>query len=460
MPVNSEIARGYKSPEFMTPAQGISLANVARQGQLQQVQLEEAQVNQQKQNALRQVLQTATDPSTGRLTPQGLSQITQLEPKMGLELTGQQEKLRLQDLAFNDKKNEVLKNIGTTYVRSYDRHLQQTGGNKEQATGFAKSEALAAIDELDKNGTLRLNGLDAQSIQGLRNLQDPEQTRSIVRALGGSVEEPEPVSTLGKLEKDYRAGRIGKKDYEAQKAKIEAPTQIMLNQNAPMDTETKRFLAKQYLAGDRTVLTGLARNPQLISEMRQTIRQVAQENGHSPEYVAAKIAEFEGIKSGERTLGTRTANIEMAGTEAQNLAPLALEASKGVDRTRFPTLNAIIMAGEKGTGDPNVVRLGIATNSLINVYARAINPQGVGTVHDKIHARELLSSAWSNGQYETGVDQLMKEIAAARKSPGQVRAAFREGITGETAPEAPATGAYSDAAKEKRYQEWKKKNGG
>lgn len=194
-----------------------------------------------------------------------------------------------------------------------------------------------------------------------------------------------------------------------------------------------RFMAEQYLAGDRTVVSNLGRGAQggeNILRFRQAIHRVAKEKGMSGSAVAAKIAEFEGIKAGERTLGNRTANIEMAVTEAQQMAPLALQASEGVDRTKFPALNAVIQAAERGTGDENVVRLGVATNSLINIYARAISPTGVPTVSDKDHARELLSSAWSKGQYRAGVDQLMKELAAARKAPGKVREEFREAVTG------------------------------
>jgi hypothetical protein len=41
----------------------------------------------------------------------------------------------------------------------------------------------------------------------------------------------------------------------------------------------------------------------------------------------ANQARFSGEKAGQRTLGTRTANIEMAATEAASLADLAKQAS-------------------------------------------------------------------------------------------------------------------------------------
>ena len=122
----------------------------------------------------------------------------------------------------------------------------------------------------------------------------------------------------------------------------------------------------------------------------------------------------------------------MAVSEANQLVPLALDASAKVNRTNYPSLNTVLIAAAKGTGDPNVVKLGVATNSLINTYARAINPSGVPTVSDKEHARELLENAWSKGQYSAAVSQLKLEMDAAAQSPDIVRERLRNAIPGVT----------------------------
>lgn len=224
---------------------------------------------------------------------------------------------------------------------------------------------------------------------------------------------------------------------EMQRQGLDFRREMFKSRNNPeslLSADDAKFMAEQYLAGDRTVVANLGRGAQggeNILRFRMAVTKQAKEQGLSPAAVAAKIAEFEGIKAGERTLGTRTANIEMAVSEAQQMAPLAVQASDKVDRTKFPSLNSIILAGEKGTGDENVVRLGVATNSLINIYSRAISPTGVPTVHDKEHARELLSTAWSKGQFNAAVDQMMQELAQARKAPGIVRREFKDAVTGE-----------------------------
>jgi hypothetical protein len=196
-----------------------------------------------------------------------------------------------------------------------------------------------------------------------------------------------------------------------------------------IDDETMTAMARQYLAGDRTVFHNLGRGAQAadnIIRLRTRIAEIAKTVGISPEDIAVITAEYEGLKAGNRSLGTRTAAIETAVSGAMRLAPLAVRASDAVDRTQFPSLNAVLLAFEKGVGDENVVRLGIAVNSLINVYARAINPTGVPTVSDKNHARELLASSWSQGQFRAGIDQLMLELESERQAPKDAREQLRK----------------------------------
>ena len=176
----------------------------------------------------------------------------------------------------------------------------------------------------------------------------------------------------------------------------------------------------------------------IVSLRGEVAKQMA-ERGMSGADMATKMAEFEGLKAGERTLTQRTANIGMRIAEAKTFAPLALAASEKVDRTRFPTINSLLLAAEKGTGGEDVVRLSVATQSLLNAYAAAVTPTGTPTEGAQARAHELLDKAWSQGQFKTAIDQLMKEMEAASKSPGMVREEFRRGAD-------PATGAATPSA--------------
>jgi len=161
-------------------------------------------------------------------------------------------------------------------------------------------------------------------------------------------------------------------------------------------------------------------------------------SGVSAKAMLLNQAEFQGLKAGERTLGNRTANIEMAVNEADQLADLAGKASEDFKRTGYKKLNDLYQAVEAGTASPELRRFVAANTSFINAYARAISPSGVPTVSDKEHAREMLSTAFSEGDYAATIDQLKKEMSAAKKSPGMVREGFREGYGDKGALRAPA----------------------
>lgn len=223
-------------------------------------------------------------------------------------------------------------------------------------------------------------------------------------------------------------------DIMQQSANTRATTAQGGGDDAKLSADDMSFMAKQYLAGDKSVLQNLGRGVQgsrnLIA-LRKSIRSEAEDAGMQPSEVAARMAEFEGVKSGERTLGTRTANAGMAVNEANQFATNALAASEKVDRTQYPSLNKAIQAAERGSGGTDVVELATYTNSLINAYARAVSPTGSPTVSDKEHAREILDTAYSKGQFAAAINAMKKEMAAAQASPGQVRSEFRSAVTGD-----------------------------
>jgi|GEM_PF-5502294 len=202
--------------------------------------------------------------------------------------------------------------------------------------------------------------------------------------------------------------------------------------NAALDPEDLHFMAQQYLAGDRTVLQNLGRGAQgskNLVALRNEVRKQAEAQGMTGKDLAASVAEFEGIKSGERALGTRTAQAGMAVNEAGQFADIAQQASEQVPRSQFVPANKALQAYETNTGDPKIVAFGAATNSLINAYARAVSPSGTPTVSDKEHARDMLNTAQTPEQYASVVSMMKREMSAAQASPGQVRSEFREAVT-------------------------------
>src|SRR5437899_2614689 len=201
MPIDSAIPLSYKpSTELMGPKDLLSLKDLGQRSQLNEMEIH-------KKQAMTQALSSpqAVDPQTGRLSLQAIGAVTQIDPMLGAQLGQQQETLRLRDLQINEKKQALSMRIGTSYVESYDRYLQQTGGNKLEAQRLAVADRNATIDELEKSGQFSSNGVSDPEIMRIRStVRDPDQVRALVSAMGGKIGE----ANKGSFEQDLRAAGI------------------------------------------------------------------------------------------------------------------------------------------------------------------------------------------------------------------------------------------------------------
>lgn len=209
---------------------------------------------------------------------------------------------------------------------------------------------------------------------------------------------------------------------------------IKAQEGGQLDPEAIDFLADQVNAGDTSVLSGLARSKGAVAAVRNRATQKARESGVSPADVTAARVNLAGDLAGSRTLGTTLANVSAASSEAEKMIGIAESYVPKMNPTNYPTINAAGNYVAKQTGDP--VQAGFATslNSLVNAYARAINPKGVATVSDKNHAREIVNAAMSSGQLAEVFGVMRQEMQAARAAPKEVRAK----MAGKEAPATPS----------------------
>jgi hypothetical protein len=133
-----------------------------------------------------------------------------------------------------------------------------------------------------------------------------------------------------------------------------------------------------------------------------------------------------GATAAERSLATQTAKMSTAANEANKMVDVVRGLSDKVDRTEFPTINAISNAVSKGTGGKEIVQLNTSINALVNSYARAISPTGQPTVSDKNHAREVINSAYSTGQIGAILDVMQQEMSIAREAAGTASTELKE----------------------------------
>lgn len=209
----------------------------------------------------------------------------------------------------------------------------------------------------------------------------------------------------------------------------------MVSSASNMSIETLQSIAQRYIAGDKSALSGLgfgnagAANRAMVQNF---ITEQMHDQNKSPRDIMIAQAELAGLMSKERALGTQEARVGTAVDELTRVAPLALTASAEVARTNLVPWNHVQQAIQHGTSDPKLARLVAATQTLINVYARATNPLGVARVSDKDHARDMLSEADGPQAYAAVINQMMKEAEAAGMSPGDIRESTRDSFLGTT----------------------------
>lgn len=202
---------------------------------------------------------------------------------------------------------------------------------------------------------------------------------------------------------------------------------------ASLDTDSLETMAAQYLAGDKSVMQNLGRGAQgaaNIVALRKEITRQAKDAGLTGPQIAAKMADYAGLTAGIRTSANISARVENAISEAKELAPLAIAASKEVSRSGLlPFGKAQIMFNTQ-TNDPKLKAFVTANNGLVTAYGGAMARGQKPTVSDYEHARDILATAQSQEAYEATVNQMYAEMEAASRAPQNVREHLRGEISG------------------------------
>lgn len=424
----------------------------------------------QAQNQLREMLgqPDAVDPATGTPTPATVAKMWSVDPRsaMAMQQANVASQQRQAQLAATRSKvqegwREQFHQIADEAMGTFDEYKKQ-GFSDEAAAGKANEtlrqqrEALITSQgiptdfakQMPENFRAqdvpqwRAKLLDTKTRYEMERQQaaDRRATRTEER---GATTEPKNIEvtapdgsktvTTGVYNKDAKRWETTDSTASPIEGKIRE-TGTAAGTSATLQPEDAQRIADQYLAGDRSALVGYGRSPANQAMIQKAIRERADEKGLTGADVAAKVAEFQGIMAGERAAGTRGANLGMALAEAKLFAPMALESSAKIDRTQFPTINSIILALEKGTGDPELARFNVANRSLIGIYSQVLRRGGTPSDQSDREANSLLETAFAKGQYAAAVDQIMKEATAAQGAPSAVRSELRRDITGQPAP--------------------------
>jgi len=210
-----------------------------------------------------------------------------------------------------------------------------------------------------------------------------------------------------------------------------------------------RRLASQWIDGDRTaVQSALGYSNSKAGQLNrknfnEMIDRIAEERHLTPEQIAGKKAEFVGLERQEGALGQRAGAVAILTEEFDPAADIALQASGAVKRTEYKSLNAIEQAVKAGSGNKEIIAFNDANQTLANVYSRLFSPQ---QSDDARHAAlAILDTAYSEGQYETGIAQLEKEIKIAQAAPDLARERIQKYLAGQNSPQQPPARATTPA---------------
>lgn len=221
----------------------------------------------------------------------------------------------------------------------------------------------------------------------------------------------------------------------------EGPAKDMAMQAAAMqsqrlDPDTLEQIATQYLAGDKSVLTGFGRTTSARIQIANAVAAKAASLGMNGNDIAAQMNAYIGNTAAQRAAGTRAAQVGIASDEADKMADLALTASKAVPRSQYVPFNKIANAVATGTSSPQMAAFYSSTMSLVNAYARAISPIGAPTDAMREKAIKMLNTAQGPEAYAATIAQMKKEMEAALNAPAEVSAALKAGIStpGGTVP--------------------------
>ena len=346
-----------------------------------------------------------------------------------------------QQAAAQDELNNALaarRYAGGADLSDPQNAMRLLGYGKEGADMFQSLQAGRASSAAARKSQLEASGVKAgQYRQALAFVDSPNAAMEWLQAHHDDPDMQD--SPVARMPLDVALSRIpqdpaGFQQWKQQAAlgidkyiernTLTAEQQSMETDRAAGRTETGRHnLAMEKAAQDRGVDINAYPNVyQAVADGRIPLARVNSRTAAIFEGVLARNPDVDlndisldqtSATAGARTAGTTQANIGIASDEANRMIVVTRNLIPKINATNFPSLNALKNAIDKGTGGPDIVALNTSLNSLVNSYARAINPKGVATVSDKNHARDLIDSAMSDGQLDAALDVMQMEMEAA-----------------------------------------------
>jgi len=188
----------------------------------------------------------------------------------------------------------------------------------------------------------------------------------------------------------------------------------------PWPDSAKTFFAQELIAGN---LQGVNEALGFSRDRKQIMAQIIEKAQQlDPSFDGAKasaaLAGFGGTKRAAAGVGAIAGGVAQGAQELQRFGPVIRDAMAKVDRTRFPTINAVLLEAKRQGGDPNVTQLASYIQSIKNAYVLVMTRSGRSTDQARARSDEIISPNMSISQLSAALDAMSKEAAVAQQSAG------------------------------------------
>lgn len=465
MPIDASIPLSTQPPKIMGPQDVLSLQSLSQQNQLGAMQVEEQRKTQENKNALRTLMQDPSniDPSTGMLNKEGMGKVTQIDPQFGFKLSEMNQQAMaakgaqaLQRLQITEKQNSILSETMTGLYAGYKNN--STKVPSQQANQMFMEEMGKTLDGLEKSGNF-----SPQQLEPFRKIQGPGGALSLIAGTKAykdyateTRQESEPKSAQGKIEADFKAGRIDQKTRDAAIAKADAPPKYVIDAGNKGNFEGRNGEILAALAEKGVSLPAGFRSKE---QQLGLLNSLSKRNPDlTPDQIADKIKGGQIDLSNEKTWGRVAAGIggkvAYAENEIKQTIPLVRESSAKLPRGEFIPYNKLVQMGQDKFSNPDLAEFRMYMTSLSNAYDM-LAARGGTDMEKRKENRKNFETAQSPEALERIMQAVLKEAEASGRAATQ---SLRPGGSKESDSGKKATGpkAYDDAEKERRYQEWKK----
>jgi len=189
--------------------------------------------------------------------------------------------------------------------------------------------------------------------------------------------------------------------------------------------------------------TGFRSQAQQISLYQGLLRKY---DGLDPNDIAHLLAnnaiDYKGVSKATQTAAGIAGKVEFANKELEAFAPIALDANASVPRGSFVPFSKLRQMGERNISDPDLKRLFIATQTMLNSYDMLASRGGTDQAK-RAENHKILETADSPETYAAAVQMIMREgKAAGSAAAGAMKSdAYKPPVPGGSAPPPPtATG--------------------